>query len=98
MSYLDKWLPQKWWRSGDEREIRRRDEQYVASLARIFSGSDGQFVINYWLDTIYCQVADIETNARFLEGRRSVIHDFLTALDAAEHPEKRINDVKVETK
>lgn len=92
MSFLDKWLTRKWFRDDDPKHIQLEDEAYSLALARLFSGSDGQIVLKRWLDHDYCTVATLENNARFLEGRRSFVHDVLVVLDAHEHPEKRMKD------
>lgn len=82
--FFKEWVQRKWqdW-TGQETEL---GKHYLAT----FTTPSGRTVLQHLMDTQYCIVyegIDPIAIASF-NARRSVIHDILVTLDAAEHPSK----------
>lgn len=72
------------------------DTTLAASYLHTFSSSHGRLVLNHLMDNVYCTVYEgTDPNGAVVHNaRRSVVHEILQTLDAAENPLK--HQVKVE--
>lgn len=63
-----------------------------------FSSASGQHVLQHFLDSIYCTVYEGSDPQEALihNARRTVVHEILMNLDAAEHPMKYNPQVQTE--
>lgn len=80
---IKEWLKAKWRPAFDQ-------DQLKVAYVTAFNSPAGSLVLQHLIDTVYCQVyqgidpiACITHNAR-----RSVIHEILLNIDAAQHPAK----------
>lgn len=89
MRRFTEWLSQKWGR--------KEDANLAESYRATFDTFHGRLVLKHLLDNVYCTVYEGKDPIEMAvhDGRRSVIHEILEALDLAEHPEKY--QVKTET-
>lgn len=87
LTRVAEWLGYKW---------RTHDPQLLEAYRATFSSQQGRRVLQHLLDSTYCVVyegtdplAAVAHNAR-----RSVVHEILMNIDAAEHPQKYIAEVE----
>lgn len=82
MKTITAWLTRKWTRTPDP--------SLLDAYRVTFSTVHGQRVLRHLLDSVYCTVyAGTDPMALALHaGRRSVIHEILENVDAAESPDK----------
>ena len=81
MKILRQWFARKW---------QRQDPSELSQAYQVtFNSLHGQMVLQHLLDTIYCQVYE-GTDAQaalVFNARRSVIHEILYNVDAANRPD-----------
>jgi len=82
MRTFARWLANKWERS-EQKEL---ENAYRVTFDNVY----GRIVLHHWLNNIYCQYSQSTDPIELAthNGRRSVIHEILEALDMAEHPDK----------
>jgi len=85
---LERWLKHKW--------MILVHPEILQAYQRTFSTHDGQLILQHLLDHIYFTVyqGTDAAGAALHNARRSVVHEILMNIDAAENPQKY--DVKVE--
>jgi hypothetical protein len=79
---LRDWLGRKWF---------RQQSPLLAQAYQVtFATAEGRLVLQHWLDEVYCRVCHSQDPIALAmhNGRRSVIHEILEAIDMAEQPDK----------